>query len=93
MSEDKKPQEFNRQKIELANKIANQSQKVANTYQHVEDILLRIIRWFSTFIDKTLFNTKYTKLVSLILAILMYPMDNYDSSTSLYTSRLSYRKD
>ena len=31
MSEDKKPQEFNRQKIELANKIANQSQKVANT--------------------------------------------------------------
>ena len=39
MSEDKKPQEFNRQKIELANKIANQSQKVANTYQHVEDIL------------------------------------------------------
>ena len=63
MSEDKKPQEFNRQKIELANKIANQSQKVANTYQHVEDILLRIIRWFSTFIDKTLFNTKYTKLV------------------------------
>lgn len=93
MSEDKKPQEFNRQKIELANKIANQSQKVANTYQHVEDILLRIIRWFSTFIDKTLFNTKYTKLVSLILAILMYAMVNYDSSTSLYTTPLSYSKD
>ncbi len=93
MSEDKKPQEFNRQKIELANKISNQSQKVANTYQHVEDILLRIIRWFSTFIDKTLFNTKYTKLVSLILAILMYAMVNYDSSTSLYTTPLSYSKD
>lgn len=93
MSEEKKPQEFNRQKIELANKIANQSQKVANTYQHVEDILLRIVRSFSTFIDKTLFNTKYTKLVSLILAILMYAMVNYDSSTSLYTTPLSYSKD
>ncbi len=93
MSENKNPQDFDRQKIELANKIANQSKKVANTYQHIEDLLLRIIRWFSTFIDKTLFNAKYTKLVSLILAILMYTMVNFDSSTSLYTTPLNYSKD
>ncbi len=93
MSENRNPQDFDSQKIELANKIANQSKKVANTYQHVEDLLLRIIRWFSTFIDKTLFNTRYSKLVSLILAILMYTMVNFDSSTSLYTTPLNYSKD
>jgi YbbR domain-containing protein len=96
MAEKKRPQDtqnFDSQKIELATKIASQSKKVANTYQHVEDLLLRIVRWFSSFIDKTLFNTKHAKLVALVLAVLMYISVNYDSNASLYSTALNYSKD
>ena len=72
MSENKNPQDFDRQKIELANKIANQSKKVANTYQHIEDLLLRIIRWFSTFIDKTLLCLNKSSLSIVNLSILFF---------------------
>lgn len=83
---------FDSQKTELANRIAGQSKKVANTYQHLEDVLLRVVRLFSTFIDKTLFSVKYAKIVSLVLAILIYLGVNYDSGTSIYTTALSYSK-
>jgi YbbR domain-containing protein len=75
-------------KTELANRIAGQSQRVASTYQHIEDSVVRAVRWFSLFIDNTLFNGKYTKLVSLILAILLYTVVNYNSRASLYTNTL-----
>ena len=75
-------------KTELANRIAGQSRRVASTYQHIEDGVLRAVRWFSSFIDKTLFNGRYTKLVSLILAVLLYAVVNYNSQASLYTNTL-----
>ena len=75
-------------KTEMANQIASQSRKVASTYQHVEDGLVRIVRWFSAFLDKTLFSRKYSKLVSLILAILFYVIVNYNSQSSLYTNAM-----
>ncbi len=80
-------------KTELANRIAHQSRKVATTYQHLEDGLLRVIRWFSSFIDHTLFNRRYTKVVALILAVLMYFMVNYNSQASLYTQPLKYSRE
>ncbi len=80
-------------KTELANRIANQSQKVARTYEHIEENALRMVRWFSSFIDKTLFNRKYAKVVSLILAILLYILVNYDSQSSIYTTTLRSSKD
>lgn len=86
-------EESDSNKTELANKIAHQSRKVANTYQHIEDGLLRMIRWFSSFIDHTLFNRRYTKVVALILAVLMYITVNYNSQSSLYTQPLSYSRD
>ena len=80
-------------KTELANRIASQSRKVANTYQHIGDNLVRIFRWFSGFIDKTLFNRKYTKLVSLVLAVMMYAIVNLNSSNSMNMSTLKTSKD
>ena len=80
-------------KTELANRIAGQSKRVANTYQHIGDNIVRIIRWFSSFIDKTLFSRKYSKFVSLILAILMYAVVNYNSRASIYTNTLRTAKD
>ncbi len=78
----------NETKTELANRIAEQSRKMANTYQHFEDGLLRVVRWFSTFLDRVLFNNKYGKLVALVLAVLMYVVVNFNSMTSVYTSSL-----
>ena len=75
-------------KTELANRIAEQSRRMANTYQHIEDGFLRIIRWFSTFIDRILFNRKNGKMVALVLAVLMYVVVNYNTMASVYTSSL-----
>ena len=47
-------------KTELAQKIANQSQKVATGYARMEENFLRIFRSFSAFFDKILFNKKYS---------------------------------
>ncbi|MBO5554409.1 MAG: hypothetical protein J5941_02670 [Solobacterium sp.] len=80
-------------KTELANRFAGQSKRVANTYQHIGDNAVRIIRWFSSFIDKTLFNRRYSKFVSLILAVMMYAVVNYNSRASIYTNTLRTAKD
>ena len=61
---------------------------MANTYQHVEDGVLRAVRWFSTIIDRLLFNNKHGKLVAFILAVLLYVVVNFNSMTSVYTSSL-----
>lgn len=81
------------QKTELANRIAKQSKKVASTYQHIEDAIVRLVRWFSAFIDKTLFNTKYTQFVALILALLIYGVVNYNSIANLYSQPLKQSRD
>lgn len=74
----KKPQKrTSAEKVEIAKHIANQGQRVANTYAAVETSVLRIIRWMSAWIDKLLFNPKFGKPVSLILAILLYSTINY----------------
>ena len=56
---------------------------MANTYQQVEDVFFRIGRWFSSFIDRVLFNRKYGKLVALVLAVLMYVVVNYNTMASV----------
>ena len=68
----RKEMENSEAKTELANRIAGQSRRVASTYQHIEDSVIRAVRWFSSLIDRSLFNRRYSKFVSLILAILMY---------------------
>ena len=96
MSENKDPNrksEESQMKTELANRIAGQSRRVASTYQHIEDGVLRTFRWFSSFIDKTLFNSRYTKFVSLILAVLFYAVVNYNSRANLYTNTLKTSRD
>ena len=85
------PQEEN-SKTELAKRIAEQSQKAADAYQHLEDGLAKAVRWFSSFLDKVIFNSKHSKLIALVLAVLMYTVVNYDSVSSVYTSTLKYSK-
>lgn len=76
------------EKTELANHIAEQSKKVKSSYEKIEDCLFRILRSFSTLLDKVLFNKKYSKLVSLVLAVLLYVVVNYQTLSSAATSSL-----
>jgi len=69
-------------KLEIAAKIAKQSKKVAHTYESIESSFLRIIRWLSSWLDRLLFNQKYSKIIAFLLAVLLYVFVNI-SDTSL----------
>lgn len=95
MSESKKkPENFEEEsrtdsnKTELANRIASQSRRMDRTYQRFSGGMIRILRWFSALLDKTLFNPHYTRFVSLILAIILYLIVNYNSSSSIHATTL-----
>lgn len=79
-------------KTERANRIAEQSKKVKRTYEKMEDFLFRVLRAFSTFLDKILFNEKYSKVVSLVLAVLLYAIVNYNALSTSFQSSLRYSK-
>lgn len=72
-------------KLELANRIAQQSKRVSTTYQNFEAGIFKIFRTISTLIDRILFNSKYSILVSLGLAILFYISINFNSDNSLFS--------
>lgn len=78
-----------KEKTELANRIARQSKKVASTYEHIENGLFKIFRIFSTWIDHLIFNPKYTKIVSLAIAILLFITVNFNSSSSIFDQPLT----
>ncbi len=93
MSENKKKESMNdKKKTERASQIAEQSKKVKRTYEHLEDGLFKTLRLFSSFLDKFLFNKKYCKIVSLVLALLLYAIVNYNTLSSSYQSSLRYSK-
>ena len=73
-------------KQELANRIADRSQKVAVTYTHFSEVLGRIGRWFSDVIDNVVFNGKYIHLVSLGIAILCYVAVNYTNNQNMFNT-------
>ena len=79
-------------KTERANRIAEQSKKVKRTNEKMEDFLFRVLRAFSTFLDKVLFNEKYSKVVSLALAVLLYAIVNYNALSTSFQSSLRYSK-
>lgn len=59
-------------KLELAKQIANQSKKVVHTYTVIEQLILRLLKFISVWFDRLLYSQKTSKLVSLILAIVLY---------------------
>ncbi len=86
--EEQNTSRMDKNKTELAQRIAKQSKKMAHTYEHVEGGLFRVIRWFSTLLDKLLFNSKHIKLTAFVLAVLMYVVVNYNNMSTLYTTSL-----
>lgn len=70
-----KNNDYNRssdEKVELAKQIASSRKRVVRTYANIEMSVLRVVRLISTAIDRLLFNQRYGKLVSLLLAVFLY---------------------
>lgn len=67
-------------KVELAKQIASQSRKVVKTYASIEMSIMRVIRWLSGLVDRLLFNQRYSKIVALGLAILLYGSINLNAT-------------
>jgi len=65
------------EKLELAKKIASQRQKVTQTYEAMENSVIRILRWVSSWVDRLLFNQKYAKVIAVFLAVTLYMTITY----------------
>ena len=61
------------------------------SYEHILEVVIRLIRGFSAFIDKTLFNPHYSRLVALVLAVFMYIVVNFATGTRIST--MNYSRD
>lgn len=72
------------EKLELAKAIAEQSQKVFKTYSNIESVVMRIVRFFSIWIDRLLFNPKTGKVVSLLLAVILYVAINFNIGEAIF---------
>ena len=96
MSEDKEKftaeEQDENSKTEFENRIAEQSKKVVNTYHSMESGIIRIFRAFSEFFDKVVFNEKYSKIVALVLALILYGVYNYNTMINSYNSTLRYAR-
>ncbi|MDO4378609.1 MAG: CdaR family protein [Erysipelotrichia bacterium] len=75
------------EKLEIAQKIAANSQKVARTYATLENAFLYVFRSASDFLTKIFFNKKFSKIFSLILAIILYISVNVSSSDTIGISQ------
>ncbi|MGB7594727.1 MAG: CdaR family protein [Erysipelotrichaceae bacterium] len=75
-------------KLELAKRIASQSQRVARTYENIENSVIRGVRWFSSAFDRILFN-RFSKTIALVLALLMYVFINYNLGEVVFQSTIT----
>ena len=89
MSQKKKPIVQDLDKLELAKTIAEQSKKVIKTYSSIEFIFMRIVRFFSMWIDRLLFNPKSGKIVSLILAVILYVAINFNIGEIIFETPIT----
>lgn len=75
------------EKLEIAQKIAANSQKVARTYATLENAFLYVFRSASDLLTKIFLNKKFSKLFSLILAIILYFAVNVSTSDTIGISQ------
>lgn len=59
-------------KTELAQIIAEQSEKISKRYASLWDGVMRVLNWFSSWVDRILFNPRHGVFVAFGLALLVY---------------------
>lgn len=63
-------------KLELAKSIAETSKSIRETYANFESKVLKIFRSISTWVDYILFNERFSKIVAVCLATILYLVIN-----------------
>ena len=71
--------------------IREQYSAAPQAYEHISESMIRIIRSLSSFIDRTLFNPRYTRIVALVLAVILYISVNLTNGTKIST--MNYSRD
>lgn len=87
---DKKPKFDSDEKLELAQRIAKQSDKIGKRYEAFGNAILRLLKWFSDWFDRILFNPRHGKFVAFGLSVLIFFAFNSETGTttaSLKSSR------
>lgn len=74
----------NDKRVETAKQIASKNNNAA--YLAAAENIAKFVRWMSTIIDRVFFNTRYSALFALLLALLAYFVTNYDNTSSTITS-------
>ena len=78
-----------RSKVELANRIADQSKRVSSVYSNMEESVFRSFRFISSFVDRVIFSKYLMPLAALVLALLLYLSVNINTENNLFTTPLS----
>lgn len=78
----KKPKFDSDEKLELAQRIAKQSEKIGRRYEAIGDAFIRLLKWFSDWFDRILFNPRHGRLVAFGLAVLIFLAFNTDESST-----------
>ncbi len=76
-------------KVELANRIADQSKKVSSAYTNMEEAVFRGIRFISSFVDKIVFSKHLMPFAALVLAVMLYLSVNINSDNSIFITPLA----
>ena len=86
---DKAQEQNSRQKTELAQRIAENSQRMVNTYASFENTIILIFRRITGFMNKLIFDSKFSKISSLIIAVIIYIAVNGNNSNNVPVSQAS----
>ncbi|NLZ75137.1 MAG: hypothetical protein GX914_01390 [Erysipelotrichia bacterium] len=78
-----------KEKLEIAQKIAANSKKVARTYASLENAFIYFFRWLSSLLTKAFFSKRLSKLIALVMAIVMYISVNVSTSDTFGVTQSS----
>lgn len=79
---------INENKLELAKNIAETSKSIRKTYASFENKFIKGYRTISGWIDFVLFNQRFSKLIALCLAIVLYLVINGGAKDTLFMSNI-----
>ena len=86
---DKVQEQNSRQKTELAQRIAENSQRMVNTYASFENTIILLFRRITGLLNKLIFDSKFSKISSLIIAVIIYVAVNGNNSNNVPVSQAS----
>ncbi len=89
----KNTQKDPKEKLELAQRIANNSQKVVRTYATLENAVLSFFRRLFGYLNKIIFDSKFSKVAALIIAVIIYISVNAGNSKNVSATQASQIND